>query len=89
MSPEQAAGGRASRRGDVFSLGVILFEMLTGESAFPGAAIEEILSQVRNTEAGRFATAVNEPFKSILAAALARDAGDRTITMDKIAELLA
>ncbi len=85
MSPEQAAGARASRRGDVFSLGVMIYEMLTGESAFPGPGIEEILDQVRATEADRFATAVPEPFSSILAAAMVREAGDRTITMDEIA----
>ncbi len=88
MSPEQAAGARASRHGDVFSLGVILYEMLTGKSAFPGPGIDEILSQVRDTEAGRFAAAVPEPFSSIVGATLARDADDRTITMDEIAKLL-
>ncbi len=88
MSPEQAAGARASRHGDVFSLGVMLYEMLTGESPFPGPGIEEILEQVRATEADRFAAAVPEPFSSIIGAAMVREAGDRTITMDEIAKQL-
>ena len=88
MSPEQASGMRATRRSDVFSLGVILYEMLTGESAFGGLDIEEILDQVAAVEPDRLARAVPEPFSSLLAQALVRDARARSITMDEIARHL-
>lgn len=36
LSPEQVESGRADERSDVYSAGLLLFEMLTGEKAFPG-----------------------------------------------------
>ncbi len=46
MSPEQLTGREVSYPGDIFSLGVIFFEMLTGIPAFPGNNPSEIMKQV-------------------------------------------
>jgi len=46
MSPEQVSGERVDPRSDVFSLGVVLYEMLTGAKAFGGASTVEILEKV-------------------------------------------
>ena len=46
MSPEQAVGGPVGARTDVWAFGAVLFEMLSGQRAFPGATIVEILTSV-------------------------------------------
>ncbi|MGZ8830109.1 MAG: protein kinase domain-containing protein, partial [Thermoanaerobaculia bacterium] len=47
MSPEQAAGKPIDRRSDIFALGTVLFEMLTGRKLFTGDSEISILEQVR------------------------------------------
>ena len=42
MSPEQSAGGEATPRSDVYSLGVLLFQLFTGTFPFDGRNIEEL-----------------------------------------------
>ncbi len=46
MSPEQTRGGKVDARSDVFSLGVVLFQMLTGERPFQGASAVDLISSI-------------------------------------------
>src|SRR5262249_43907078 len=46
MSPEQASGAIPDARGDIFSLGCVLYEMATGRRAFPGTSAAEVLAAV-------------------------------------------
>src|ERR1700694_2803503 len=50
MAPEQAKGKAADKRSDVWSFGVILYEMLTGKRLFQGESAVEILGGVLNKE---------------------------------------
>lgn len=51
MSPEQALGLEADHRSDLFSFGVVLYEMLTGRTPFRGDPTEEVLPKIIYEEA--------------------------------------
>jgi eukaryotic-like serine/threonine-protein kinase len=50
MSPEQAKGRPADRRSDVWALGCVIYEMLTGRQAFVGETLSEIAAAVLRSE---------------------------------------
>ena len=50
MSPEQAAGKTVDKRSDIWSFGVVLFEMLTGHRLFTGETVSHVLASVLKTE---------------------------------------
>lgn len=50
MSPEQARGEALTPQSDIFALGLILFELVTGKKCFCGSNDLEILEKVRNTK---------------------------------------
>ena len=50
MSPEQAAGEVIDQRSDIFSTGILLYEMVTGARMFTGESTMQILAKVRETQ---------------------------------------
>lgn len=52
MSPEQVRALRVDARTDIFSLGVVMFEMLTGKTPFEGSTSVDVMSQVLNRDPG-------------------------------------
>jgi len=50
MSPEQARGKVVDKRADIWAYGCVLFEMLTGQRAFEGESISDVLASVLKTE---------------------------------------
>jgi serine/threonine-protein kinase len=89
MAPEQAKGVAATPASDVFSLGLILYEMVASRRARAGHDILEVLRNIDREDPAHYAAAAAEPFAGILRLALATDPAERRISMAQIAERLA
>jgi TolB-like protein/Tfp pilus assembly protein PilF len=84
MSPEQARGMIVDGRSDVWSLGVVLYEMITGRQPFTGETKSDVISLILQKEPpplARFAPGVPAEMERIVMKALAKDTEERYQTI--------
>jgi len=80
MAPEQLEGREADARSDIWALGCVLYEMLTGTSAFTGATTASVISSVMKDEPcgiSEVATVSNAGLDRIVRTCLAKDPEQR------------
>jgi len=86
MAPEQIKGQPVDRRADIFALGIVAYELLTGRRAFPGESIPTVMGQILNSSAPP-PSAVNpelpEVVDRITAKAMAKNREDRYATAEE------
>jgi predicted ATPase/serine/threonine protein kinase len=80
MSPEQARGARVDGRSDIFSLGIVLYEMLAGRQPFCGDTTTDILADIIQFDPrpiSQFNSEVPVALENIVGKALRKNASDR------------
>ncbi|HEY2827115.1 MAG TPA: protein kinase, partial [Pirellulales bacterium] len=85
MAPE-IANGRYGKEIDIYALGIILYEMLTGHVPFEGESVGEIL--MKHLTAEPDLTVLNEPYRTIVSRALAKDPQRRFASVGELIDLL-
>jgi serine/threonine protein kinase len=92
MSPEQASGYDVDFRSDQFSLGIVMYEMLTGTRPFRGSTVPETLTAIIRVEPEPLenaAPSVPVVIRMIVARLLAKDPSDRFAATRDLAHDLA
>lgn len=89
LSPEQARGSMATKQSDIYSLGILLFELLTGDVPFDGESAVSIalkhfqneLPSIRDID-----NRIPQPLENVVLKATAKEASQRYQTIDEMKE---
>ena len=87
MSPEQVMGQKVNKCSDIFSLGVLLYEVLTGKRPFHGESITTVIYKIINEEplsSTEIKKALPQGFEPIISKALSKDPKKRYQTCDQL-----
>ena len=87
MSPEQATGKKVDKRTDIFSLGMVFYEMITGRTPFEGDSAAETIANLIRQEAeplSNFAANIPEELQTIVDKMLRKEVGERYQTMNEV-----
>jgi serine/threonine-protein kinase len=91
MSPEQSTGEALDLRTDIYSLGSVLYEMLTGEPPYVGKSLQAVIAKRLSDpvpSARRLRTTVSPALDAIVECALAKNPADRFPSTAAFAEAL-
>ncbi len=80
MSPEQARGQSVDGRSDLFSLGVVMYEMLTGKAPFQGETASDVIAEILKSEPEPISAVVSQlpsQFETIVARAMRKNRDQR------------
>src|SRR4029077_14995167 len=91
MSPEQASSGKLDRRSDIFALGIVLWEALTGERLFSAETPARTMLKGRESEPRppeEVRPEIGEELGGIVMKCLARNPEDRYATATELADAL-
>lgn len=90
MSPEMARGQAVDARADIFALGCVLFELLSGKRAFPGKTSGEIMAAVllQDPDYAQLPAGTPESLQRLIARCLAKEPAKRPASATEVLQTL-
>jgi len=88
MSPEQAAGGSVDARSDLYSLGIVLYEMLAGSPPFAGLDVIALITRHMTAQPPPLAEDLPAELREFIPRLLAKDPSERPASASTVAESL-